>query len=98
MPQRVTHMPPEWTLRQGRDRYLADNGFTMDEYSASTFAIELLGRKLRLPNPPSRQRVIALHDLHHLLTGYGTDLTGEGEIGAWELRAGCNTPFLWLIN
>jgi hypothetical protein len=24
-----------------------------------------------------------------VLTGYGTDLTGEGELAAWELGAGC---------
>ena len=29
------------------------------------------------------------HDLHHALTGYDTDFVGEGEVGAWELRAGC---------
>lgn len=96
--QRVTHMPPEWTLRQGRDRYLEANGFSMTEYSSPTFAFYLFGRKLTLPNPPSRRKVVALHDLHHLLTGYGTDLEGEAEVGAWELRAGCNTPFLWMIN
>src|SRR5205814_1600261 len=31
---------------------------------------------------------IMLHDLHHVATGYGTDLVGEGEISAWELRGG----------
>jgi ubiquinone biosynthesis protein Coq4 len=36
-----------------------------------------------------RKKVVKLHDLHHLATGYGTDLIGEAEIGAWELRAGC---------
>lgn len=96
--QRVTHVPPDWTLRKGRDRYLEDNGFSMSEYSSPTFVFYLFGRKLTLPNPPSRRRAVALHDLHHLLTGYGTDLAGEAEVGAWELRTGCNTPFLWMIN
>ncbi|WP_434420752.1 hypothetical protein [Nannocystis pusilla] len=96
--QRVTHVPSDLPLREGRDRYLELNGFSMAEYSSPVFAFYLFGRTLRLPNPPARRRVVALHDLHHVLTGYGTDLAGESEIGAWELRAGCNTPFLWMIN
>jgi hypothetical protein len=96
--QRVTHVPADLTLREGRDLYLKTNGFSMAEYSSPTFDFYLMGRKFGLPNPPSRQVVVALHDLHHVLTGYGTDLAGESEIGAWELRAGCNTPFLWFIN
>lgn len=39
-----------------------------------------------------------LHDLHHVATGYRTDLVGEAEIGAWELRAGCTTLAAWLYN
>lgn len=96
--QRVTHVPSHLKLGDGRDLYLETNGFSMAEYSSPTFAFYLFGRKLSLPNPRSRRRVVALHDLHHVLTGYGTDLAGESEVGAWELRAGCNTPFLWMIN
>jgi hypothetical protein len=29
-----------------------------------------------------------LHDLHHVATGFGTDLAGEGEVSAWEIRRG----------
>ncbi len=28
---------------------------------------------------------IPFNDLHHVATGYGTDVLGEAEIGAWEL-------------
>jgi len=28
------------------------------------------------------------HDLHHVLTGFGTDLAGEAEVSAWECRGG----------
>jgi len=31
-------------------------------------------------------------------TGYATDLVGEAEIGAWELRAGCTTLAAWVYN
>src|SRR5690606_36384998 len=31
---------------------------------------------------------IRRHDLHHVAKGFGTDLLGEWEISAWELRRG----------
>ena len=40
------------------------------------------------PNTAGRQRVLPAHDLHHVVTGYATDLAGEGELGAWEIGAG----------
>jgi hypothetical protein len=40
------------------------------------------------PNTRARKRLVQAHDLHHLLTGYGTDLIGEAELGAWELGTG----------
>lgn len=86
------------TVQQARDTYLDANGFSMEGYTAPTFELPILGREVSFPNPPTRQRAIARHDLHHALTGYGTDYAGEAEIGVWELRAGCNTAFLWFIN
>src|SRR5437016_5335847 len=86
------------TVGEARDRYLADNGFDTAGYTADHFEVEVAGRMLRLRNGKTRQRVIPLHDLHHALTGYGTDLAGEAEIGAWELVGGCNSLFLVSIN
>lgn len=86
------------SVLEGRDAYLAENGFSVDAYTAPTFTVDIFGKALTFPNRPSRQRVIPLHDLHHVATGYDTDLVGEAEIGAWELVAGCNTPFLVAIN
>ena len=37
----------------------------------------------------ARRRAVGVHDLHHVLTGYGTDWTGEFQISAWELASGC---------
>lgn len=86
------------TMQEGLTRYLDENGFSVEEYTAPTVTIAVGPIPLRFPNSPARQRAVPLHDLHHVLTGYGTDLVGEAEIGAWELRAGCNSPFLWFIN
>jgi len=40
------------------------------------------------PNTKSRKRLVLAHDLHHLLTAFGTDLIGEAELGGWELGTG----------
>ncbi|AKF06357.1 hypothetical protein DB32_003506 [Sandaracinus amylolyticus] len=40
-----------------------------------------------------------LHDLHHVLTGYAADWTGESEIAAWEIGAGCGGHLAaWVLN
>ena len=85
-------------VRGARDRYLALNGFTTESYTAPSFTLKLLGVPLTLPNTKARQRAIPLHDLHHVATGYGTDFTGEAEIGAWELRAGCASFITYYLN
>jgi hypothetical protein len=37
------------------------------------------------------------HDLHHLVLGYGTDLVGEMEISAFELRTVPRTVVVFLL-
>ena len=49
-----------------------------------------------IPNPRSRVEALKLHDLHHLLTGYGTDFRGEWEISGWEVGGGLHRdPVAW---
>ncbi|MDC3953418.1 hypothetical protein [Polyangium jinanense] len=93
-------LPPTLTVRQARDAYLAENGFTTDEYTAETFSVMIFGgrAKVTLPNPPPRRWAIGLHDLHHVATGYGANLIGEGEIALWELMGGCETWIVYLLN
>lgn len=50
--------------------------------------VRLFGLPVPIPNPPARKRVLVHHDAHHLVTGFGTDEIGEGEVGAWALAAG----------
>lgn len=85
-------------LREARDLYLKVNGFTVEGYTAPTFSFRVLGRTWTLRNSDTRKHAIPLHDLHHVLTGYNTDLRGEAEIGAWEIAAGCTNLFLYWIN
>jgi len=89
------------TVGAALEGYLASNGFDTRAYEATTYEVDLAevtGEVWTFPNTPARQRAIPLHDLHHVLTGYGTDVLGEAEIGAWELVAGCTSLFLWWIN
>ena len=86
------------TVQEARDRFLAENNFKLADYSAPTYTVKLLGIPLKFPNTRAHQWATPLHDLHHVLTGYRTDWIGEAEIGAWELRAGCKTLDVYLLD
>lgn len=88
----------EPTVREGLSRYHADNGFPSDVLSSPTVQVKVLGRRVDLPSPAFQRPLLARHDLHHVLTGYGTDLRGEAELGAWELGAGPGHWFVWANN
>lgn len=91
-------LPAHLGVRDARDAYLAENGFDTETYTAETVTLMAFGRNWTFPNRPNRQWAIPLHDLHHVATGFGSDLVGEGEIGAWELGAGCRTPVVYALN
>ena len=54
------------------------------------------GIPMAVPNTKRHQWAIRLHDLHHVATGYGTDLVGEAEISAWEIRGGLGAVGLYV--
>lgn len=89
---------PARSVQDARHRYLERNGFSMDAYEAPTVAIPVGPITFHLPNTKGRKKLIRLHDLHHVATGYGTDLIGEGEIGAWEIGAGCTNLAGYVYN
>lgn len=50
-------------------------------------------------NTDGRRKAVRIHDLHHVVTGYQTDLRGECEIAAWELASGCRRmPAAFILN
>lgn len=88
VPSKERPIVPTESVLRARDAYLRENGFTVEAYDepwthASFFALDFV-----VPNTKKHRWAIMLHDLHHVATGYGTDLAGEGEISAWELRGG----------
>src|SRR5215831_934949 len=99
-PPRPSRAPlaPSLAVGAARDAYLAENGFDLAGYTADTFEVEVFGRTFTATNSADRKWAIPLHDLHHVATGYGTDLVGEAEIGAWELVGGCSTLIVYWLN
>ena len=81
-------LPASMRVRDARDAYLAENGFTLASYDSPTTAGSFLGMKFSVPNPPPHQRAVRLHDLHHVANGYGTDHAGEGQSSSWQARRG----------
>lgn len=82
------NIPDDWSVRDGLADYLDENGFDTRNYDDDRVTVNFWGIRFPLANPPSRKMAIRYHDLHHVMTGYGTDPTGEAEISAWELRGG----------
>ena len=85
-------MEPEanLTLGEARQRYFSASGLAPDGgYNDRWVRIRIGPFPFAYPNSKGRRRVAPAHDLHHVLAGYATDLTGEGELAAWEIGAGC---------
>jgi len=83
----------EEKVKVGRDRYLSQNGLGTDSYSAKRFPVYFFRWAIWLPNPG----FLPAHDLHHVVTGYGTGLVGEAEISAYELRGGCGSAMIFIL-
>ncbi len=86
----MTTAETELTLAEARERHFSASGLPPDGgYDDRWVHIHVGPFAFAYPNTEGRRRVAPAHDLHHVLTGYATDLTGEGELGAWEVGAGC---------
>lgn len=81
-------LPSSMRVRDALTVYFAENGFNAEAYDSEKTTGSFFGRKVSVPNPPAHRRGIRLHDLLHLVTGFGTDHAGEGELSAWQARRG----------
>lgn len=81
-------LPASMRVKDARDAYLAENGFSLAEYTEPWTKASFLGVPFVVPNTKRHAWALMLHDLHHVATGYGTDLAGEGEISVFEARRG----------
>ncbi len=86
-----THMgDADLTLRQALAGHRLESGFGPDGDLEDKWISYRLGPiPMCFPNWNGRRRATAIHDLNHVLTGYGHDTIGEAEISAFELASGC---------
>ena len=76
-------------MRDSRRTYFEKNAFGVDGgYEDAWVDFKLGPIPFPFPNSAPRVRAVKFHDLHHVLTGYDTNFTGEVEISAWEIGAG----------
>jgi hypothetical protein len=92
--------PDDMTMRAARDRYFEVNAFGADGgYGDAWVDFKIGPLPLPFPNTAGRIAAVKFHDLHHVLTGYATNATGEFEISAWEIGAGCKGfVAAWVLN
>ncbi len=88
------------TLREARKAYFDANGFGDNGgYDDAWVDFKLGPIPMPFPNTAGRVRAVRHHDVHHILTGYATNITGELEISAWEIGAGCRDfHAAWILN
>jgi hypothetical protein len=99
MNRRLPSDSGEWTVAEARARYFAANGFSDDGYDRRWVKLMAGPVPLYFPNTAQRVRSVRLHDIHHVLTGYETTWTGEGEIAAWEIASSCGDHWAaWVLN
>ncbi len=79
------------TPRELLNQFYIDNHLGADGGNASSSVKIEMNRYFYfyIPNFDARRKAVIKHDIHHLLTGYTTELKGESEISAWEIASGC---------
>lgn len=99
-PSPGTPEPPQQSLRAGLVAYLEANNIPQDGGVTERWAlVRIAGLPVAYPNIGARRAVVPGHDLNHVVSGYATDLRGEGEIAAWEVGSGCGPLwFAWVID
>jgi len=100
--RRPRRYPVSVRTREALARYFERRGIkpeaeSIDAWLRENWAYMNVGGH-RIPMKPlyGYKKVVILHDVHHLLTGYDTNWTGEMEVAAWELGSGGCGPH-WLM-
>lgn len=79
---------------------LCPGATTIEQWSSKTWLQTHVGDRLVpvFPLWPIRD-ALSKHDIHHILTGYKTDVEGEAELAAWELGSGgCHLNLLFWFD
>ncbi len=96
----MTTYDPNLSLGEAVKQYFIANNFGDDGgYGDRWVEVKLGPIPFYILNAKSRVRAVRFHDLHHILTGYETNLVGEFEISAWELASFCaDMHAAWVLN
>jgi len=96
----ATSYDPASTLFDARRAYFEANSFGANGgYDEAWVDFKIGPIPMPFPNTAARIAAVKVHDLHHIVTGYATDLAGEMEIAGWEIGAGCGRfAAAWVLN
>ena len=95
----MTSLDSGLNLREARDAYLAENGFSTAAYTDHWVRFKFGPLPIIFPATRTRREAIPFHDLHHVLTGYKATPVGESEIGAWEVASGLKRLWAgWVLD
>jgi hypothetical protein len=96
----IVQYDPDIELKHALAIYFEKNAFGADGgYNDAWVDFKLGPIPFPFPNTKSRVRAVRYHDLHHIVTGYDTNVVGEFEISAWEIGAGCKDfAAAWVLN
>ncbi len=98
-PEARAVFPDAMTLREARARHFARAGFDEQTYVESWVKLPVGPFTVVMPNLGARKEAVKVHDLNHVVTGYGTDWKGEFEISAFEIGMGTGRYwFGWFID
>ena len=86
-------MTPPITVGSALEAWRERSGCAPRQNASRLFWVRVGALSIPIPNPGQ----LDWHDLHHLLLGYDTDLTGEMEVSAFELRTIPRTPIVFLL-
>lgn len=89
----------DMTLREARAAYFARTGFDDTTYVEPWVKLPVGPFSVFMPNFPARKEAVKVHDLNHIVGGYGTDWKGEFEISAFEIGMGTGRYwFGWFLD
>lgn len=93
-------MPSSPNLKEILQVFYTDNDFGEDGGAYNKIAwFDFKVIKIPIPNPKSRQEVLYIHDLHHLLHNKSTRWKDEVFITGWEISTGLGTHYIaWVFS
>lgn len=92
------------TAREALGEYFERRGIKPHDESIEEWLREnwvymtILGRRVPVKPLYGYKKVVIVHDVHHVVTGYDTSWTGEFQVAAWELGSGGCGRFLLMWN